>query len=180
MKNILGIDIDGVLNYLHLYLIREIKKAFNINANIKNYDLFKSCGITEKEKNKFYENTRYSLFNKLQPEWRCAEYLYEINKQYNIYIITARPYEIEQDTLDWLYKWNIPFDDITFDAGSKLDACKKLQVTYMIEDSPWNVKLLNTNKINTFIFDRPYNAFIKDTKYITRVYNWKDIYELLI
>ena len=173
------VDIDGVLNQLYLVIAQIIKREFNTNVDISQYDLFRQISLTEEEKINFYNNFQNEIDNKTKPEWRCQQYLYEIKKQYNICITTARPNALKENTLQWLYNHNIPYDRIFFNCGQKVNICKKLKSKYIIEDSPWNVNALNMNKIYTLIFNRPYNTQIKENKYITRVYNWQDIYNIL-
>lgn len=177
-KQILGVDIDGVLNNLNSSLSKLLIKEYNAKIDITNYDLFKQCGLSTSEKNAFLEKVNSKLM-KIKPEWRCQEYLNEIQKQYKIFILTARPEKIEKDTLTWLYMNNIPYNKIYFNAGLKYKLCKKLKVKYMIDDSPWNIRYLNIHKVHSLIFDRPYNTRVKETAFIKRVYSWQDIYEYL-
>lgn len=174
------VDIDGVLNQLYLTIAHIIHREFNINVDISQYDLFRQISLTPDEKNNFYNKFQDEIDKKTKPEWRCQQYLYELKKQYRICIATARPNILRESTLLWLYNHNIPYDKIFFNCGQKVDICKKLKSKYIIEDSPWNVNALSMNKINTLIFSRPYNLQIKNNKYITRVYNWQDIYNIIL
>lgn len=174
------VDIDGVLNQLYLAIAHIIHREFNINVDISQYDLFRQISLTPDEKNNFYNKFQDEIDKKTKPEWRCQQYLYELKKQYRICITTARPNILRESTLLWLYNHNIPYDKIFFNCGQKVDICKKLKSKYIIEDSPWNVNALGMNKINTLIFSRPYNLQIKNNKYITRVYNWQDIYNIIL
>lgn len=174
------VDIDGVLNQLYLTIAHIIHREFNINVDVSQYDLFRQISLTPDEKNNFYNKFQDEIDKKTKPEWRCQQYLYELKKQYRICIATARPNILKESTLLWLYNHNIPYDKIFFNCGQKVDICKKLKSKYIIEDSPWNVNALGMNKINTLIFSRPYNLQIKNNKYITRVYNWQDIYNIIL
>lgn len=133
--------------------------------------------ITQKERNEFMEKHEKEM--NVPVEKDCQFYLRKLSKKYNLYIITARPYNYALQTIKWLKKNRIPYDDILFKAGLKVDACKYMKTAYMIDDSPWNIRYLNKEGLNCLVFDRPYNKRIKDTEFITRVKNWKEIYQLI-
>lgn len=175
-KNKLGVDIDGVLNSLYLPLAKLVKKYFKLKVDMSHYDMYDQIGLTETEWHKFLDE-HYDEMT-INAEDKCQYYLQQLKNDYDIYIITARPYEFAQTTIQWLKDQNIYYDDILFKSGNKVDACKFVNVKYMIDDSPWNIHALNREKINCLIFDRPYNQTVKDTEFIQRVYNWNDIFTI--
>ena len=177
---ILGIDIDGVLNNLYKPLSILIKKEFGKKVDITNYDMFSNIDITESEKREFCNKHEKYLNTHVEAEWRCQFFLNKISQFYSLYLITARHYDIASNTIMWLNKNNIPFDEILFNCGDKVDCCQFLKTKYMIDDSPWNIRKLNKNQISCLIYDRPYNKQVKETKFIQRVENWQDIYNIVL
>ena len=177
-KKNLGVDIDNCLNNLNNRLLKLVKKYYNVTIDEKYYDIRKELKLTNKEWLEFIENHQKEL--KVTVENQCQYYLRKLQKIYNIYIITARPYSFADETIQWLKLNKIPYDDIFFQSGNKVDTCKFLNINYMIEDSPWNILALQKNEINCLIYDRPYNQHIKNNDYVERVYNWQNIYKFLI
>lgn len=173
-KKNLGIDIDGCLNRLYIPLARLIRKYYKVDVDITHYDIWDQLDVSNKEKNEFMAKHGKEL--KVMPERNCQFFLRKLSKRYNLCIITARPYNYAKQTVKWLKVNNIPYNDILFKAGTKVDACKYMNVAYMIDDSPWNIRSLNRERIPCLIFDRPYNRTVRDTEYITRIKNWKEIY----
>ena len=174
----LGVDIDNCLNNLNVHLLKLIKKYYKVKIDESIYDIWDKLGISDKEKISFLTKHQDEL--QLDIEQHCRYYLRKLQNLYNIYIITARPYSFAKETIYWLDRNNIPYDEIYFRAGNKVDACKFLNIKYMIDDSPWNILSLQKNEIPCLIYDRPYNQRIKNNQFVNRVYSWKDIYKFLI
>lgn len=175
----LGVDIDGVLNNFHTAVSKVIKKQFHKDVDPTNYDLFKGIQISDSGRKAFLKDHMEQINEETQLEWRVVEYLSRIQREYEICIITARSYDIAKETIEWLNNNAIPYDDVYFNSGEKIDVCQWLNTEWMIDDSPWNIRKLNKNKIKCMVFDQPYNSTVKETEYTTRVSSWQEIYEIL-
>ena len=176
-KKNLGVDIDNCLNNLNNRLLKLVKKYYNTTIDEKYYDIREELGLTNKEWLEFLNLHKKEI--KTVVENQCQYYLKKLQKIYNIYIITARPYSFANETIQWLKLNKISYDDIFFRAGNKVDVCKFLDIDYMIEDSPWNILALQKNGINCLVYNRPYNQRIKNNDFVERIYNWQNIYQFL-
>ena len=179
-KKILGIDIDNVINNLQEPLVQLIRKKLHIKVDTSKYDLFENSNMTDSQRYKFFNDNSDWLHQHVKPNWRCAFYIKKLRVQFYIILITARHFDIAPETQNWLKKYDILYDELHFNTGDKVDACKYFKVNYMIEDSPFNLRKLNKSGISTLIYDQPYNKSISETDIATRVYSWEDIYNKLV
>jgi len=190
----IGIDIDGVLNNMHDFIIDYGTKLCNDLGNYKVEEINAkwSTGIFL-----WSNDVAHELWNKYgkelyvkAPAKKFASEVIKKLKEYNneIYIITARkkndewfPIELrektEEITIKWLEENEIIYDKICFDSKDKVKICKELGIDIMIEDDPENIDVL-IETTNVFIFDTPYNRLEK-YKDVKRVYSWYDIYSVL-
>ena len=157
-----------------------LNKELKIKVDIHNYDFFSQTKLTETEKRQFILDHSQELDKKLTPEWRCQFFLKKLAKYYKLNIVTARKYNQAASTIEWLDKNDIPYDNIYFNTGDKLDVCNFLNTQYMIDDSPWVVRKLNKNNVYSLIYNRPYNHMVKESQYTRRVNNWQEIYQILV
>jgi len=179
-KLILGVDIDNVINNFYIPMSKLIEKKFKIKVDVTKYDLFDKLNMNDSARRKFYEDNIEWLDNNIKPNWRCSLYLHKLQSYFKIIILTARHYNIAPETQNWLIRYDIPFDEIHFNTGNKVDACKFFKVNYMIEDSPFNLRKLNKEGIATLIFNQPFNQRVAETEIATRVTSWEDIYNKLV
>ena len=177
---ILGVDIDNVINNMQQVILQVIKKKLGKSVEPEVYDIFKKLNMNDSQKYHFLEDNWSIIMEKIQPQWRVSFFLNKLKDKYKIILITAQPYEIAEITVNWLKKYHINYDDIRFNAGDKVAACKFFKVEYMIDDSPWNLRKLNKEQVKTLIFNQPYNQNVSETEFATRVYSWDDIYQKLM
>ena len=98
-----------------------------------------------------------------------------------IYFITARLMNIkdcdtEGITKRSLEKFNIPYDELYLHISDKLTFFKENGIDLCIEDSFDTCRQLTDNGIKSILMTTKMNASI-DSKEITRVNNWNEIYD---
>lgn len=82
--------------------------------------------------------------------------------------------QMREDTINWLNKNNLVYDEICFTSSPKVNEVLENKVDIMIDDSPEVIsKLVKVTKV--FCFD---NRYSRDLSYenMTRVFSWYDIY----
>ena len=85
-------------------------------------------------------------------------------------------------TKEWLADKKIPYDKLVFtnsyknDKNGKTQKCFENNIDIMIDDSAGICRDCFENNITTLIMDKPCN---REEKEITRVHNWKQIYEFI-
>ena len=186
----IGIDIDNVISNFDEELLKEYIKhdkelrnsgIINKNAKYIRNDMF---DWSEEEDNIFYKENIERIAKNLKVIEGAKEYIDKLKKDgHNIYIITGRdngeysdPYNM---TKEWLQENNIYYDKLIFtdayDKSQKSKECIKNNVEIMIDDSVSICKNCVESGITTLIMDKPYNR----EENITRVKNWKEIYEYI-
>lgn len=186
----IGIDIDNVISNFDEELLKEYIKhdkelrnsgIINQNAKYIRNDMF---DWSKEEDETFYKENIERIAKNLKVIEGAKEYIDKLKEDgHNIYIITGRdngdysdPYNM---TKEWLQENNIYYDKLIFtdayDKSQKSKECIKNNVEIMIDDSASICKDCVESGITTLIMDKPYNR----EENITRVKNWKEIYEYI-
>lgn len=188
----IGIDIDNVISKFDEALEEEFLKHDKElrNTGIINPNKHMTEGMfdwTDEELWPFYLENIERIAKNLEVKEGAKEYIEKLKEDgHTIVIITGRdngeytdPYNM---TKKWLKDKEIPYDKLIFVNGyknnkqGKAAKCIENGIDVMIDDSRGICKECFQNNITTLIMDKPCNREIKE---ITRVYNWKDIYEFI-
>ncbi|MEM4271949.1 MAG: hypothetical protein QXD13_02590 [Candidatus Pacearchaeota archaeon] len=189
MKTKIGIDMDGVLMDMQEKLISFHDRNYRTNtklANIIRYDLHEVWGITHDEFIKrvleFYDSKEFS---KIEPVEGAVLGVHELAKNFDLFVITARPTEIRNKTIHSLGKY-FPgkFKDIiltdSFSLGgrgkSKSDICLERGIEIAVDDYYENARECALRGIYSILFDAPWNRQHKFlAKGIARAKNWNEV-----
>ncbi len=184
----IGIDIDNVISKFDEALEKEFLKHDKElrNTGIINPNKHMTEGMfdwTDEEIWSFYLENIERIVQNLDVIDGAKEYIEKLQEDGNtIVIITGRdngeysdPYNM---TKKWLKEKEIPYDKLilTKYKGEKTKKCIENGIDVMIDDSREICKECFQNNITTLIMDKPCNREVKE---ITRVYNWKEIYEFI-
>lgn len=107
------------------------------------------------------------------------------NHGYKIFIVSGRnngeysnPYKM---TSEWLEKYGIEYDKLiltnAYEYKEKADICLENNISIMIDDSVKILNEVNNSGIKALLMDTPYN---RKSNSLTRVHNWKEIYNFII
>ena len=188
----IGIDIDNVISKFDEALEEEFLKHDKElrNTGIINPEAHMTKGMfdwTDDELWPFYLENIERIAQKLDVIEGAKEYIEKLkNDGHIIVIITGRdngeykdPYTM---TKKWLKEKGIVYDKLIFTNGykngkqGKAEKCLENDIDVMIDDSARICRECFQNNITTLIMDKPCN---RDEKEITRVHNWKEIYEFI-
>ena len=85
-------------------------------------------------------------------------------------------------TIEWLEKYNIEYDKLiltnAYNSEEKAKVCRENNISIMIDDSTRILTEVDKYGIKALLMDTPYN--IEKGNNLTRVQNWKEIYEYII
>ena len=112
MVAVVAIDIDGVLADTHSAVFRKLGLNLTIE-NITKYDFFDEIGITRKEFWRTYKelwSQQYQLIPLIEED--SPQFLKELRTKCEVHIVTTRPKETYQGTMEWLKLRGINFDEI--------------------------------------------------------------------
>jgi len=175
------IDVDDViLNYASA-LIRHLNSNFGKNfrkKQVKSWDLAGYYPIETEEVikvwEKFHETEQYSNLKIVD---KAKEGMAELSKKGEIYLATYRDERFREKTERNLEKLPSIWEELIFtNGGRKRDIYKKLNASYVIDDSLRNVSDALQEKVeNTILFDQPWNHQ-DDAKFNYRRYRgWDEI-----
>ena len=135
----------------------------------------------------FYLENIERIAQKLDVIEGAKKYIEKLKEDgHTIVIITGRdngeytnPYDM---TKKWLKEKGVEYDKLILtdayknNKHAKTEKCFENNIDIMIDDSIRNCRDCIENNITTLLMDTPYNRAEKD---ITRVHNWKEIYEFI-
>lgn len=163
-KNI-GIDIDGVIADSVGEFLPYLNKMFNKNfkyEDINSYRFEELYDASEKDIMKFMEMfTEENKWMDIKPFSDAKNSMVELQKFFNVFVITSRPESlIKETTIEWLKSNKIPYDDLFFmDGESKYLTAKKfgINLSYFVEDCLELAKPI-AEYIPVFMIKTPYNS----------------------
>ncbi len=184
----IGIDIDNVISKFDEALEEEFLKHDKElrNTGIIDPNKHMTEGMfdwSEEELWPFYLENVERIAQTLEVKEGAREYIEKLKEDgHTIVIITGRdngeytdPYGMTQK---WLKEKQIPYDKLIFTKrkNEKVTKCIENGIDVMIDDSRVVCRECFQNNITILIMDKPCN---RKEKEITRVHNWKEIYEFI-
>lgn len=97
------------------------------------------------------------------------EALEGLHRDYRIVIITARRPDSRPQTLEWLQRHHIPFDELHH-SGDKTDVAE--HITLAVDDHPEHAQDYSNQGIPVFLMDQPWNQQFS-APLVTRVHGWE-------
>jgi len=156
-----AIDLDGVLGNIALQLVRFSAAEYRLRLQQKTFtsENIETCTpISQQQLHKLFESPTF--FRTMPPIRGASKWVSVLQSRGSkISIITDRFwYEgIQEDTIEWLRSYQIPYDTIAFARKvAKQDFVKDLKIDWFIEDQLSNAKLLS-QVCRVVLIDRPYN-----------------------
>lgn len=169
----IGIDIDGTINNFSDVAAKYIEKEYGLVWDKSEYEIYK--GLTKDQIHAFSKKYEGVLTDEIKPLDSSREVINELMLNRNqIFFITARGYDVAENTLYWLRQYGFNYTDILFACGDKVDACRFKRVDYMIDDAPHNLMALNKANVPYIVFDHEYNKDIYGEEF--RAKTWDDMY----
>jgi len=173
----LGIDIDGTVTDPFTF-IPHMNQYFHKNFTYKqiiSYDILKIYGITEKEYEEWYNLKGASIYENAPLAKDAKKILTQLQKEYRLIYITARPEEYRKPTMRWFEQNQLPFDRVVMTGNAyKCDDAINYQIDLFLEDHYDAAKAMGTKlQIPILLFNTPYNQgpLLEN---VIRIYSWKE------
>lgn len=177
MKLSCMIDIDGTITNLDKYKLSNNTSLLDLNPKVLENKLLKSL---------IFKFT-YLYSNNYKIRENVVETInYMNNNNIEINFVTKRFFASENTNEGFIIRKlienmlinnKISYKKIIYTSGNKLKECLSLNVDFIIEDSPVNIKLLS-QYFPVIVIDTPYNKGIKGNN-IYRVKNWNEINNII-
>ena len=150
---ILGVDIDGVQNNFIDGFFDVYQKYFpdkEFNRDVVEWDFHLDLDLDGADPDEYFVNTKAEVFQYSEPYSGVLEtmekiYGWCVDNNITMKIVTSQPTEdSKQGAIEWLAKYNIPYDDIVFSRSSqKFEHCNIL-----IDDSESVLNSKPENKVS--------------------------------
>ncbi len=140
MRNIIGLDLDGVLSDTYTVTKRFFSEKFNIKPDwnsIERYPMEEVECITKKALKAFTKSLRTGeLFTEALPHNYAEHATKKLhNEGFSIAILTHRASHLKASTMDWLDEHNIVYDLVyLIDSSKKHELVKELDMKAFVED----------------------------------------------
>lgn len=181
----IGLDLDGVLCDFISTMLIDVNAKYGMSISyedIIDYQ-FERTLIPKMTSKEFY-----NLVETNETFLRCNPVLGSLTNckliswpagSCSISIITARPQrtQIINQTVKWLKKYNIPFNDFLMTKHPKTELCRKHSVDIFVDDNPTVIKSFEGCDIPCVCFDQPWNRAYNAQH---RVSGWNNLYDLLV
>jgi uncharacterized HAD superfamily protein len=184
-----AVDIDNVLADFAPHLMRFHNKNYGTHFNYENqdeYDLTLYWACSEEETLKriyaFYDSQE---FENIEPVSGAVDAIIQLKNKHELFVITARPYYIEDKTLRWINTYfpnsfkQVVHTNLVSEEGSKhkkkSEVCKELHTQIIIEDCiDYALDCLSAG-VTAYLLERPWNKEKVLQKDIKRASTWKEI-----
>ena len=170
----IGFDIDGVIVDTISNCAKGISKHLGYEVSCE--DVVYRFEEMYEAHDFWSKNSRVFLCS-IPPYDGVCEHINELIKSHEIYFISARGYEVLEDSKIWFEKHGLPTENIYFTSGeTKTGICKELELDLFIEDSPKNAEEISLTGIPVLLMDTEYNRDYNGEK-IVRCKDWDDLIE---
>lgn len=173
----IGLDIDDTMTNTSELKIEYFKKHFNIDDMNILIDML-NPGKIDGELLDFFKNNLLEMSKRYTLKDNVKEVIDRLRlKGHKIFIITARAYTfvdgVIEATEEYLERHNIYFDNITYKAKDKRNACIENKIDIMVDDSIGVLEELKRCNIKTLLF----NSMVNENKKtdFDRVSNWIEL-----
>ncbi|PIP55788.1 MAG: hypothetical protein CO183_00770 [Candidatus Zambryskibacteria bacterium CG_4_9_14_3_um_filter_42_9] len=187
----IGFDLDDVLLDFMNSLIPYHNNVFGTNnerEHFKNNDIASIWSCTKEEEiQRVFDFFASPEHLQASPIPGAVEGIRNLKEHHNLSVITARPEELKEKTIEWLEKhYANMFDGIYFTnqyhgsgpKRSKGEICHELGVNIFVDDILENAEDVVSFGIPVLLFDKPWNqAEVRSP--ITRVRSWEEIMKIL-
>ena len=187
---IIGFDLDDVILDFHGVLHPYHNQRFGTNfqkEHFTSWHVHEVWGCSKEDAAdrilEFYESPEHW---EAQPMEGAVEGVKNLKQFHDLHIITAKPEDLKERTLEWLDK-HFPsvFSGVHFanhlgngPRRSKGEITNELGIEIFVEDSLKNAEDVSSHGIPVLLFDSPWNQAEVEPP-ITRVRSWDEIVEIL-
>lgn len=186
------VDLDDVLCQAARHFLRVIEREFGKRITYEqliNFDIGHSCGLSAREREELYRIVHLpEELLAMEPVRDAAATLEGWQSQgFDIAIVTGRPPESREISLEWLAKYKIPHGSFTvvdkyarFATGNTgaihLDELARRKFCWAVEDSlPIAQFLAERMKLPVALIDCPWNRCERDPERVSRHRDWQSI-----
>lgn len=160
-KKIAAVDFDGVITDLDVSVSNyiRIRHGFHVVPESHLNDYHFSCltkTIGESPLLEMFADP--SFYDESVIAENSQEAMRLLAEEYKVYVVTARPHDLSQVTMDYLRRQGIAVEGVIY-SRHKADQLRILEAAFFIDDSPHTVAdvLSNLPDVDTYLRSAVYN-----------------------
>jgi len=186
------VDLDDVLCQAARHFLLIVERDFGKRITyeqLTNFDVGESCGLTGSERDELYRIVhRPEELLAMEPMREAAAALENWQKQgYEIAIVTGRPPQSHEVSIEWLAMHKIPHGSFTMvdkysrfatenTVAIRLEELARREFCWAVEDSlPMARYLAERMKLPVALIDCPWNRCAEETEGVQRFRDWQSI-----
>jgi len=186
------VDLDDVLCQAARHFLLIVERDFGKRITyeqLTNFDVGESCGLTGSERDELYRIVhRPEELLAMEPMREAAAALENWQKQgYEIAIVTGRPPQSHEVSIEWLARHKIPHGSFTMvdkysrfatenTVAIRLEELARREFCWAVEDSlPMARYLAERMKLPVALIDCPWNRCAEETEGVQRFRDWQSI-----
>ncbi len=186
------VDMDDVLCETARRFLVVIEREFGKRVSyetLTDFNLERAAGLLPEERKKLYQTVHYPQeILSIEPIQEAIEVLNRwAASGYEIAIVTGRPPDTYEPSIEWLSRYGVPYDSFTIvdkygrfqtenTIGLTLSELTGRQFFWAVEDSlPMARFLAAEMQVPVALLDRPWNGGENGHSMITRCSNWLEI-----
>jgi uncharacterized HAD superfamily protein len=186
------VDMDDVLCETARGCLAIVEREFGKKVGYEQvftFDLGRACELSPAETTKLYDIVHHpDELLKLEPIDGAIPVLKRwIESGYELAIVTGRPPETYEPSIEWLARHRVPYDSfVMVDKYGRFETANTIAVTlselanhefcFAVEDSvPMTKYLAEEMSVPVKLFDRPWNRITFEHPKITRYNHWHEI-----
>lgn len=174
------IDIDNTIldgTTTHLKYCNLVSGRHIVKDQVRKFYIYHYYDWTIDDFNAVYEQYGTQMHDESLPLPGAIETIRELKKEHTITFMTARPEKYREVTINWLKRYNVPYDQLVMTEG-KLDAFNHIQGDILIDDSPHYAEQFSKEGLLMILIDYPYNQSAKGQS-LFRANSWLQINQFI-
>ena len=187
----IGLDIDDTITNTHVVLM---KYAIKYNMEHENKPLIKyntnnfgeAFNWSDEEVENFFRTYYLDALNEIEPKANAKEVLTKLKSEgYEIIFVTIRndrecggENEAKRITLEWLNKYDIPFNELHVGIFDKKKFCLENSIDVFMDDSINTINNIKDTNIKTLLAMNIYNNDYQDDN-VTNIYSMDELYNVI-
>lgn len=179
-KPLIGLDIDGVLANTPKKLAEIFSRELGFEIKEKDIRLFDLDKLYKGRAYDIFKTNELEIYVNVELEEGALETLNRLKKDFHIIYLSNRPTTFYDITLNWIRLNGLPLLNYTslIFTHDKVSITKRMNISLVVEDNPYNIELMANAHIPVIIFDRPYNDYINPSGTF-RAKNWHEVCKLI-
>jgi uncharacterized HAD superfamily protein len=194
-KPVLSCDADGVcINYFGRFIeyFNALHGTFHRAEDCTDHNIHVglNLGLDKIQKIINSDEHRYEVLSKAEPVDGFVEHMKQIQKEFEVVIVTARRKNIDEPTKEWFMQHGFDFEIIhaigsgnqfgTQTGKAKYQIAEELGAMFHIDDNAPEIERWASSKVAPICYSQPWNARLIDSHpHIHRV-EWPKATEILL